>query len=127
MLWDTAVKELEAKTPLEASQNPINPLNDNVNVNENEKENDYVDVYVKDKEDDNTNDKVKEKDTGNEYVDGRGGFTDSLILDGFEDEEEDYSVKEGSISAYLEGLYWKEQETMYRQSQGLEEEGETYI
>ena len=113
------------ETAIEVPQNPKNPLN--VNVNENEKENDNVDVYVKDKEDDNINDKVKENETGNEYVDGRGGFVDSLILDDFEEEEDNYSFGEGSASAYMEGLYWKEQETLYRQSQELEEEGEPYI
>ena len=61
MLWDTAAQEQKTKTAVEAPENPKNPLNDNVNVDVNEKENDYA----------NDEDNINEKGNGyvNEYVD----------------------------------------------------------
>ena len=108
----------EPKTAVEVPENPKNPLNDNVNVNE--KETDYVYVYVYEKGDvsgyedvkDNPNEKEKdyvdEKDDDN----GKGGFVDSLILNDFDDE--DYSVRDGTTSAYLEGQILQEQERLFR-------------
>ena len=128
----------EPETAVEAPENPINPLN--VNVDANEKENDYVKdddyVYVYEKgdvsgyEDIKDNPNEKEKDYVDEKVDdnGGGGFVDSLILDDFDDE--DYSsFGIGSMSNYIEGKILEEQERLYRQSQLLEDEGEreTYL
>lgn len=129
----------EPKTAVEVPENPINPLNDNVNVNANEKENDYVedndnvyengDVSVYEDVKDNPNE--KEKDYVDEKVDDNGGgvFVDSLILNDFDDEDDYSSFGIGSMSNYLEGKILEEQERLYRQSHLLEEEGEreTYI
>lgn len=106
----------EAKTAPEAPENPLNPLNDNVNAKENEKENDYVKDYV------NEAASVKDKDVGK-----GNDFMSSLILDDFDDEEEYHPYGEGSASAYMEDLFWKEQENNYRQSQLLEEDRDTYV
>ena len=59
----------------------------------------------------------------------KGGFEDSLILNDFEDEDDYSSFGIGSMSNYLEGKIFEEQERLYRQSQMLEEEGEreTYL
>ena len=107
----------EPKTAVEPPENPINPLNDNVNEYEKLKEN----GYAKDNVDGETF--VKDTDT----CKGDDFFNSLIISDDFDNYDEDYSVREGTASAYLEGLLWKEQETMYRQSQGLEEEREPYI
>jgi len=129
----------EPETAVEAPENPINPLN--VNVDANEKENDYVKdddyVYVYEKgdvsgyEDIKDNPNEKEKDYVDEKVDdnGGGGFVDNLILDDFDDEDDYSSFGIGSMSNYLEGKILEEQERLYRQSQMLEEEGEreTYL
>ena len=125
---------LRPKTAVETLQNPKNPLNDNVNVNVNEKENDYEKDNVEGndyvKEEDNGYSNVKEK----EYVEEKGNendknnvydgdnFFNSLIINDFEDEDTDYSCREGSISALIEGKYWKEAERLYRQSHPLEED-----
>ena len=126
----------EPKTAVEVPENPKNPLNDNVNVNEKEndyvKDDDYVYVYekgdvsgyedVKDNPNEKEKDYVDEKDDDN----GKGGFVDSLILKDFDDE--DYSsFGIGSMSSYIEGKLLEEQERLYRQSQGLEEDRELYI
>ena len=120
----------EPKSAVEAPENPKNPLN--VNVDANEKENDYVYVYEKGDvsgyEDIKDNPNEKEKDYIDEKVDdnGKGGFVDSLILNDFDDE--DYSsFGIGSMSSYIEGKLLEEQERLYRQSQGLEEDRELYI
>ena len=125
------------ETAVEAPENPINPLN--VNVDANEKENDYVKdddyVYVYEKgdvsgyEDIKDNPNEKEKDYVDEKVDDneKGGFVDSLILNDFDDEDDYSSFGIGSMSNYLEGKILEEQERLYRQSQGLEEDRELYI
>lgn len=123
----------EPKTAVEAPENPKNPLN--VNVDANEKENDYVYVYEKGDvsgyEDIKDNPNEKEKDYVDEKVDDneKGGFVDSLILNDFDDEDDCSSFGIGSMSNYLEGKIFEEQERLYRQSQMLEEEGEreTYL
>ena len=107
---------VELKMAVEAPGNPINPLNVNVNAYEKLKENGYAKDYV------DGNAVVKEEDVGK-----GNDFMSSLILNDFDDEDGYSSYGEGSASAYMEGLFWKEQETMYRQSQGLEDEREPYI
>ena len=137
------MQELKPKTATEAPENPKNPLN--VNVDDNEKENDYVkdNEYIYDYEkgnvsvyediEDNSNEKEKdyvdEKD--NAYVkdddNEKGGFTDSLILDDFDDEEDYSSFGVGSMSNYIEGKILEEQERLYRQSQLLEDNEDTFV
>lgn len=106
----------EPETLVETPENPKNPLNVYVNDYEKLKGNGYAKDYV------DGNAVVKEEDAGK-----GDDFVSSLILDDFVDEEEYSSYGEGSASAFMEGLFWKEQETLYRQSQGLEEEREPYI
>ena len=137
VLWDTTIQEQkQAEEPNTAEKPPQNPLNDNVNanVNVNEKDNDYVNVYgnVEDKDNAYVNEKVegnvnvKEEDNVKENVDEKRSFTDSLILNDFDDEE-DYSYEEGSMSDYIHSKYLEEEEKKYRYSQSLEEDKETYI
>ena len=106
----------EPKTAVETSENPINPLNVNVNAYEKLKENGYAKDYV------DGNAVVKEEDVGK-----GNDFMSSLILNDFDDEDGYSSYGEGSASAYMEGLFWKEQENNYRQSQLLEEDRDTYV
>ncbi len=111
---------IEPKMAVEAPENPKNPLNDNVNGNENEKENgnanDYVYDTVDEKENTNVNDKEKEnvevkgKDNAKDTVDEKKTFFDSLILDDFEDEEDYHPYGEGSASAYMERLRLQDEE-----------------
>ena len=113
----------EPKTAVEAPINPKNPLNVNVDANENEKENVSVYEDVKDNSNEKEKDYVDVKDDGNKG----NGFVDSLILNDFDDEEEYSSFGIGSMSNYIEGKLLEEQERLYRQSQGLEEDRELYI
>lgn len=128
-LWDTAAQEPNPKTAPEPPINPKNPLNDNVNanVNENEKENVYDNINTDVKGNEKGNVDINEKKDGNEYVNAGGGFVDSLILNDFDDEEEDCSYGEGSMSAYIHSKYLEEEERNYRYSQSLEEDKELYI
>ena len=127
------MQEQKPKTAVEAPENPKNPLNVNVNVYDNEKENGYANENVYDtvdvKEKDNVKDNANEKENGNakENVDRTTDFFNSLILNDFDDDGENSSFGEGSASAYMEGLAWKELENNYRYSQPLEEEGDTYV
>ena len=104
-------------------------MNDDIN----EKENGYANDTFDEKENAYVNNKVnevvneKEKNNVKETVNEKNSFIDSLILDDFDDEEEYSSFGIGSMSNYIEGKLLEEQETMYRQSQGLEEERELYI
>ena len=99
------MQELNPKTAVEALENPKNPLNENVNVDVNEKENGYA----------------------NDTVDEKKAFVDSLILDDFDDEEEYRTCEEGSISDYMQRQFLEEEERKYRYSQSLEEERDTYV
>ena len=108
----------EPKTAVEAPINPKNPLNVNLDANENEKENVSVYEDVKDNSNEKEKDYVDVKDDGNEG----NGFVDSLILNDFDDEEEYSSFGIGSMSNYIEGKLLEEQERLYRQSQPLEED-----
>lgn len=115
-LWDTAKKEQKSKSALEVPINPKNPLNvnenDNVNINEKEKENDKGNDY------ENVNNDAKDKEND---------FWNSLMLNDFDDNEEDYSYEKGTISDYMNGQYLQEEERKYRYSQALETERDTYI
>ncbi len=101
------MKEQEAKTTVEAPKNPNNPLNENVDVYANEKENGYANDY--------------------ETACDNRSFADTLILDDFDDDEEYSSFGIGSMSNYIEGKLLEEQERLYRQSQLLEDEGNTFV
>ena len=128
------MQELNPKTAIEAPENPKNPLNENVNVNANEKGNDYVKDTFDDKGNAYGNEKVeedvdvKEKDNVKEKGDDeKKSFFDSLILDDFDDEEEYSTCEEGSISDYMQRQFLEEEERKYRYSQSLEEERDTYV
>ena len=54
-------------------------------------------------------------------------FLNSLMINDFDDNEEDYSYEKGTISDYINGQYLQEEERMYRYSHPLEEDRETYI
>ena len=94
------------KTPVEVPENPINPLNDNVNDYEKLKENGYAKDNVDEKDDEG----VQEKGFGKEK-----DFMSSLILDDdFEGDEDYHSYEEGSASAYMERLRLQEEEQSVR-------------
>lgn len=108
----------EPKTAVETPENPINPLNEYVDDYVKLKENGYAKDYVDEKDDEG----FQEKDFGKE-----NDFMSSLILDDFDDEEEYSSYGERTMSDYIEGKLLEEQERIYKQSQGLEEDRELYI
>lgn len=108
----------EPKTAVETPENPINPLNEYVDDYVKLKENGYAKDYVDEKDDEG----FQEKDFGKE-----NDFMSSLILDDFDDEEEYSSYGERTMSDYIEGKLLEEQERIYKQSRGLEEDRELYI
>lgn len=100
------MKEQRPKTAVEAPENPKNPLNENVDVYANEKENGYANDY--------------------ETACDNRPFADTLILENFDDDEDYSSFGIGSMSNYIEGKLLEEQERLYRQSQLLDE-GNTFV
>ena len=96
----------EPKTAVEVPENPINPLNDNVNDYEKLKENGYAKDYVDEKDDAVVKDNSIGK--GDDFLNGL------IINDDFDEYDEDYSVKAGTASAYLEGQILQEQERLFR-------------
>lgn len=86
--------------------NPINPLNDYVNDYEKLKENGYAKDNVDEKDDAVVKDNSFGK--GDDFLNGL------IINDDFDEYDEDYSVKAGTASAYLEGQVLQEQERFFR-------------
>ena len=117
-LWNTAAKEQETTTPVEPPQNPQNPLNENVDVNVDVKGNGYAKDYSNVKDKGYAKDYVDEKDDAvvKDNSIGKGDdFLNGLIInDDFDEYDEDYSVKAGTASAYLEGQVLQEQERFFR-------------